>query len=272
MFEHTSVQTGFADINEGSLYYEVAGNGPTLILAHAGIANRRMWDDQFLAFAQNYRVLRFDFWGFGKSTIAKDNFYLHKDLYQLLKFLKVEQAHLVGCSLGGRVVIDMALAFPQMVSSLVLVSSGLGGYQFAGEAFERFIEELIAARERDDRDQMIELKLRLWVDGRSRTPDQVDPQVREKAREMLLGPLGMQGEGEPLEPAAIGRLSEINVPALIMLGDRDEANIATIADLLAENIRGARKIIVPDTAHLLNMEKSEYFNRVVLEFLRNNRP
>jgi pimeloyl-ACP methyl ester carboxylesterase len=271
MFEPYDVQTGFGDINGGRLYYEVAGDGPVLVLAHAGIADRRMWDDQFLVFAQYYRVIRCDFWGFGKSTTTNNTFFLHRDLYQLLKFLGVERAHLMGCSLGGRVIIDLALEYPEMVNSLILVGSGLSGYQFEGEVLTRFVEQVIAARERDDYDQETELKLQLWVDGRSRTPDQIDPQVRERAREMLLGRPAMQGEGQQLEPAAIGRLSEIDVPALIIIGDRDEANIATIADLLAANIRGARKIIIPDTAHLPNMEKPEQFNRVVLEFLRSHR-
>lgn len=69
----------------------------------------------------------------------------------------------------------------------------------------------------------------------------------------------------------IGRLSEIDVPTLIIIGDQDEANIATIADILASNIRGAQKTIIPDTAHLPNMEKLEHFNRVVLDFFRSNR-
>lgn len=272
MFEHNGMQTGFADINGGRLYYEVTGDGPALVFAHAGIADRRMWDDQFLIFAQHYRVIRCDFWGFGKSTIANNTFFLHQDLYQLLKFLGVEQAHLMGCSLGGRVIIDLALEYPKMVNSLIVVGSGLSGYQFEGEVLMRFVEQVIAARERDDYDRESELKIQLWVDGRARTSDQVDPRVRERAREMLLGRPGAQGEGQQLEPAAIGRLSEINVPALIIVGDREEANIATIADLLAAKIHGARKIIIPDTAHLPNMEKPEHFNRVVLEFLRSNRP
>ena len=90
MLEQSGVKTGFADINGGKLYYEVAGGGPVLVLAHAGVADRRMWDDQFLVFAQNYRVIRFDFWGFGKSTIDKQTFFLHEDLRQLLKFLSVD--------------------------------------------------------------------------------------------------------------------------------------------------------------------------------------
>ena len=67
-------------------------------------------------------------------------------------------------------------------------------------------------------------------------------------------------------------MNEIAVPTLIMAGDRDEANIAAITDLLAANVQGAQKTILPDTAHLPNMEKPEDFNRIVLEFLRSQRP
>jgi 2-hydroxy-6-oxonona-2,4-dienedioate hydrolase len=130
----------------------------------------------------------------------------------------------------------------------------------------------MAAREQGDYDREVELRLQLWVDGRSRTSDQVDPQVRARAREMLMRRPGLQGEGQSLEPAALGRLNEIEIPTLILVGDRDEANIATIADLLANNIRGAQKVIIPDTAHLPNMEKPEQFNRLVLEFLQRDHP
>jgi len=272
MVEHNDVQTGFADINGGRLYYEVVGDGPALVLAHAGIADRRMWDDQFLVFAQHFRVVRCDFWGFGKSTTPKSTFFLHQDLYQLLKFLGIEQAHLMGVSLGGRVIIDLALEYPKMVNSLVVVGSGLSGYEFIGEVLQRFSEKMRAANERNDFDGALELVIQLWVDGRERTPDQVDPRVRARVREMLMGHTEWPIAERPLEPPATGRLAEIDVPTLIIVGDRDEANIVTIADLLAANIRGARIIIIPDTAHLPNMEKPEHFNRVVLEFLRSNRP
>jgi len=269
MSEHKTVQTGFADINGGKLYYEVSGDGPALVLAHAGIVDLRMWDEQFLVFVQNYRVIRFDFWGFGKSTIDNDDFAFHEDLYQLLKFLGVEQAHLLGSSLGGRVIIDFALVHPEIVKSLVVVGSGLGGYQFTGDAFSQYIEQIIEAREQDDYKRVCELRIRFWVDGSSREPDQVDSRVIEQVREMLLSQPGKQGEGYLLEPVAIGRLNEIDAPTLIIIGDRDDANIVTIANLLATNIPGAQKNIIPDTAHLPNMEKPEYFNQVVLEFLQS---
>jgi pimeloyl-ACP methyl ester carboxylesterase len=74
---------------------------------------------------------------------------------------------------------------------------------------------------------------------------------------------------QPLDPPAIGRLAEITVPTLILLGDRDEVNIGAIAALLAANIAGAQTIVLPETAHLPNMEQPEHFNRVVLQFLHS---
>lgn len=272
MVEQNGVHTGFVDINGGKLYYEVAGDGPALVLAHAGIADRRMWDDQFLVFAQHFRVIRCDFWGFGESTIPRSTFSLHQDLYQLLKILGVAEVHLMGCSLGGRVSIDLALEYPKLVKSLTLVGSGLSGYEFTGEVLQRFSEKMRAANERNDFDGALDLVIQLWVDGRERTPDQVDPRVRARVREMLMGRTEWPIAERPLQPAAIHRLKEIDVPTLIIVGDRDEVNIANIASLLAANIHRARKLIIPDTAHLPNMEKPERFNQVVLEFLRSNRP
>jgi pimeloyl-ACP methyl ester carboxylesterase len=272
MLEQNDVQTRFADINGGRMHYEVAGDGPALVLLHAGIADHRMWEDQFLVFAQHYRVIRCDLWGYGKSTAPAQTYALHQDLYQLLQLLGVEQAHLLGCSGGGAVSIDLALAYPQLVKSLIVAGSGLGGYQFTGEALQRSSEQMHTAWEQKDFAQLIELTLQLWVDGRDRAPDQVDPRVRERVREMLVDRRGVEGAEQPLEPAAMGRLTEIRAPTLIIIGERDEANIFTIADLLATNVPGAQTIVIPDTAHLPNMEKPDEFNRIVLEFLASTRP
>jgi pimeloyl-ACP methyl ester carboxylesterase len=70
-----------------------------------------------------------------------------------------------------------------------------------------------------------------------------------------------------MEPPAAGRLSEIHVPALIIVGDQDVELILTIADTLEKDIVGAKKVVIPGTAHHLNMEKLEEFNCVVIEFL-----
>ncbi len=262
------LQTGWARLEGADLYYEIAGDGPSLVLAHAGFVDRRMWDDQVPVFAQSYRVLRYDRRGFGNSRFTPGPFSHRHDLYQLLKFLGLERAHLLGSSAGGGTIIDFALEHPDMTASLVLVSSALGGYQFQGD-IPRPFQQLFAALQANDLKQAAELAVQLWIDGPQRTPDQVNARLRERAREMSLTNLSnMFMREESLEPPAIGRLSQLATPTLVIVGDLDDANLRLITEVLATQIMGARTATMPSTAHLPNMEKPEEFNQIVLAFLQ----
>src|SRR5262245_38944331 len=106
---------GKIEVTGGSLYYEMAGAGPTVVFCHAGVSDRRLWDEQWEPFAQNFHVIRFDARGFGKSDAATGPVARRQDLYELLKGLGVEKAHLVGCSMSGEIVIDFTLEHPEMV-------------------------------------------------------------------------------------------------------------------------------------------------------------
>jgi len=262
------LQTGRAYLEGADLYYEIAGEGPSLVLAHAGFVDRRMWDEQFPVFAQHYRVVRYDRRGFGDSKLTPGPFSHRHDLYQLLKFLDIKRAHLLGCSVGGATIIDFSLEHPEMTASLTLVASALGGYQFQGD-MPKPLQELGAAIQAKDLDQAAELAVRIWIDGPHRTPDQVDARIRERGREMSRTalPNAFVAE-EPLEPPAIERLHELAVPTLVVVGNLDDASIATIGELLTTHIAGARKVIISGAAHLPNMDKPEEFNREVLAFLR----
>jgi pimeloyl-ACP methyl ester carboxylesterase len=156
-----------------------------------------------------------------------------------------------------------------MVKALVLVDAAVGGFVFDGEA-PRQDEELDKAEEAGDLERVNELELQIWVDGPQRTPDQVDLKVRELVRDMnriaLQTPEGL-GNEIPLEPAAVDRLGEINVPTLVIVGDYDTLRSLVQADLLAKNIPNAQKLIMQGVAHLPNMEKPGEFNRHVLSFL-----
>src|SRR5262249_28597395 len=124
------VKSGFGMIAEPSLYYEeIAGDGIPVVLIHGGQLDRRMWDDQFQVFAKEVRVIRYDVRGFGKSPAATKPYSDIDDLHQLLKFLNIKKAHLVGLSLGGRIAIDFTLEHPEMAASLTAVGPGLSGYE-----------------------------------------------------------------------------------------------------------------------------------------------
>ncbi len=118
-----SVTTGFAEVNETRLYYELMGEGQPIVLIHGGAVDRRMWDDQFQAFAEHYRVIRYDLRGSGKSEIPKKQFSNMEDLLHLLRFLNVDKAYLLGLSRGGGVAADFTLEHPEMVDALILASN-----------------------------------------------------------------------------------------------------------------------------------------------------
>jgi pimeloyl-ACP methyl ester carboxylesterase len=260
---------GFAEVGGAKFYYEVAGGGRPLVLVHAGITDRRMWDDQFHVFARHYRVMRYDRRGFGDTGADAGAYSHHQDLSNLLESLGIERAFFVGCSQGGKTVIDFTLEHPEKTGALILVASALSGFTFAGRAPVQW-RELELADEAGDIERVNELEMQIWVDGPRRAPGQVGSGVRERVREMnyiALTKSADLGAERQLEPAAAGRLGEIHAPTQIIVGDLDTPQTLAAADFLAERISGSRKVVMPGTAHLPNMERPEEFNRHVLTFL-----
>jgi pimeloyl-ACP methyl ester carboxylesterase len=265
-------EIGYADINGARIYYEVAGAGQPLVLVHAGIADSRMWNEQFDYFAERFKVVRYDLRGYGKTAMVAGDYAHRGDLYELLKFLGIEKAILLGCSIGGATSIDFALEHPEMVAALVLVGSGLSGHEYS-EAPPKQEPEAETAFKRGDYERVSELEVEVWVDGPQRTPDQVDPAIRALVHEMNLitvknSALNL-GNEQPLDPPAAGRLSEIHAPTLVIVGDIDEAGMVNVAEVLAKSITGAQKVVIHGTAHVPNMEQPAEFNRIVVEFLDN---
>jgi len=263
--------TGKVDANGATLYYEAAGGDEPLVLVHAGIADGRMWDAQMDAFSRQYRVIRHDMRGFGRSPMVDGPYSHHADLRALLDALGIERAAFVGCSMGGATVIDFALENPGRAEALVLAGSAVGGFEFDEEPPEEW-DELVAADGAGDLERVSELEVRMWVDGPRRGPEAVDPAVRDFVREMNLIALqneAMQlGEEVDLQPPAATRLSQIQVPTLVLVGDEDRPRPLATADLLERELPDARKMVIPGTAHLPNMERPEGFNRLVLDFLK----
>lgn len=261
----------FADVNGTRIHYDVQGQGDPLVLIHAGIAHLGMWDDQMAPFTPHYRVIRYDVRGWGKSEDPPVTYSQHDDLRALLQHLGVEQAAVLGISNGGRIAIDFTLACPEMVKALIAVAPALSGYEMnldqAMTQKEVAIEE---AYERSDMAVAVELEAQIWVDGPQRTPDQVDPDVRRRALEMIRYTFDLpdtDGEEQGLEPPAAGRLAEIQAPTLVIIGDLDVPAMFPVVDLLETKIAGAEKVLMSGAAHLPNMEKPEEFNQIVLDFL-----
>jgi pimeloyl-ACP methyl ester carboxylesterase len=270
--------SGFAPVHRGELYYEVAGEGRPLLLIHAGVADCAMWDSQFDQFSQNYRTIRYDTRGYGKSRTKNTSFSNRQDILDLFNHLGVVDACILGISRGGQIAIDFTVEHPERVSALIPVAAGISGYQHQPDdsaesrhEFELFthMDELW---EKAAFDELAELEVHVWADGPNQPLGRAAASIREYIGQVVRANyMRKDGKATPktLEPPAIDRLGEIHVPTLVIAGEYDTTGTLQMADVLEKRIPNARKVIFPAVAHLLPMEIPQQFNQVVLDFLNS---
>ena len=270
----THLETGGIEVNGGRLEFDVAGNGPPVVFLHPGLWDRRTWDDQFGLFSRTYRVVRYDARGYGRSSRPQPGrSYSHvEDLSAVLDAAGVDRAALVGCSMGGAIALDFALAEPERVSALVLAAPGLAGFEgtadeeAAWEAdwgeLDREIDEAIAAGELERAE---DLRLKIWAP--LGTDDEAGRRIREIAFDNLHEITMDESGATTPDPAAVDRLEEIGAPTLVLPADHDPPWHGRICELLHARIPRSRLVGIPDTDHVVNMRRPSEFNRVVIEFL-----
>jgi 3-oxoadipate enol-lactonase len=263
----------FFEVNGTRLYCEIAGtdDAPAVVFAHGFSLDTRMWDGQFAAFAERYRVVRYDLRGFGRSAVPEAGVpYRHdEDLLALLDALEIVQAALVGISMGGAVVLNVALAHPQRVSELVLAASILPGFETPEfDAMTRPVWRL-------GRTEGPEAARELWLDCPIFNVSNERPATREALRTIIAGYSGWnwtdRDPGTWAEPDCVAQLGRITTPTLVVVGERDLNDMRRMADALEAGIPGARKVVLPGLGHLPNMEDAVAFNDVVFDFLANVR-
>jgi pimeloyl-ACP methyl ester carboxylesterase len=267
-------EVGFVEVNGTQLYYETLGEGHPLVLIHGGYMDRRMWDDQFHVFAKQYRVIRYDVRGFGKSELPSVPYADRQDLYALLKHLGVEKTYLLGLSLGGMIALDFTLDYPKMVDALILVGSPVPGFPitllYTEEQLER-LQSRWAAFKKASQERNLPAMVDALMEDPTLVPSQNYPAARERVRNNLLEYSFVcvldPAPKQDLEPPAYERLAEIQVPTLIVMGAEDDPRLFKDADKLEKDIAGSSRVTIAETHHMPNMERPEEFNTIVLDFL-----
>ena len=267
------LETGYVEVDGGRLYYETSGDGPAMVLIHAGFLDSRMWDPQIPVFSESHVVIRYDVRGFGRSDVARNKYSDYKDLRGLLDHLRVKTASLVGVSNGGRIASDFAVEHPSMVDHLVLVSPGMSGYKFSGPEEEKMWEEFdrqMKPQEDADREgraaDAVEMDVNAWASAQASVN-------RERIMKIALDNFHVHLENPwklqvPPEPRTFQRLSQIRIPTLLIIGDRDVPPQILMVDNIHSHIPGSKKVLIRGADHIVNMSKSDEFNRTVLAFLR----
>ncbi|MGG3560304.1 alpha/beta hydrolase [Neobacillus rhizosphaerae] len=266
----STYQTGYAEINGATLFYEIKGEGRPVLLLHGFPLDSRMWDDQFEEFSKYYRVIRFDYAGCGKSSHHDEDFSLVEDAKNLLFYLGVAKVDLVGLSVGGNLAMDFTLAYPEMVDKLIVASSGLLGwsdYSLERQTYNKEVNELF---QKESLEAAVELMSKAWVAGPFRSIDEINPAIIEKYAAMLTGNLTREnGTGKMILPKTktMELVGNITVPTLIISPDIDFPDFSAISKFLHERITDSQLVVIPGTAHMMNMEKPLEFNQLVVEFL-----
>lgn len=254
------------------LSYDVAGDGPDVVLLHPGIGDRRMWDCQWPWLTADHRTVRCDLRGFGQSPVPSEPYQSAGDVLELVDRLGIERAVLVGGSLGGRVALEVAVARPALVAGLVLVSPALPGHGWS-EDVSSFGDAEDEALDAGDVDAAVELNLRMWFDGPGRTSAAVDPIRRASVAVMQRRAFELQRAAdtedmeELLVPDLPERLAEITVATVIIVGEHDASDFWAIGEQIAATLSNAQFHLLAGTAHVPYYERPEVFDPVLVTAL-----
>jgi pimeloyl-ACP methyl ester carboxylesterase len=256
--------SGDAHVNGARLYYEVYGQGAPLVFLHAGLADRRMWDDQVDYFVDHHTVVRFDARGYGKSEAPAEPYIPADDLYLLLRFLGIDRACIIGLSMGATLAFDYAVAHPEAVSALVVVAGSPGWQPFSDGLIRRTSTYLAVGREKGP-STLVEGWLNDPMLAAAKTQPRVAQQMRMFISENAAGLLATSLMRPPNIPQP--NLLDLHVPTLIMVGNRDDREIVERAHAMRRDIPGAQEVVVKGAGHMVNLEKPGEFNRALARFV-----
>ncbi len=260
------------EVPGGRLAVHDFGEGPPVALLHAAIVDAWAWEPltPFLL-AAGYRVVAFDRRDAGDSLTADVAYSDRADTIAVLDALGIGRACLVGNSRGGSIALDTAVEFPGRVAALVTIGSSIGGLQRRLTPQEALLfDERGRLARSGDVEAMVELDLRLWVDGPGQPPDRVPAEIRDLVREMdrdIRRPDRVHGRPIPLEPPAVRQLGRLGMPLLAIAGSLDIADAVLAARDLEAQVPGARAEVIPDVGHLIGLEAPEQLARHLVAFL-----
>jgi len=271
-----TIDSGYAQVNNTKLYYEISGKGEPLVLIHGSFGDRRFWDPQFMELSKKYKVLRYDIRGYGKSALPNSN-ELYRDvddLKALLDYLGINKAHICGLSLGSFILIDLALTYPDKCLSLIPI-----GPRVAGDGTDEYktpnadsVRAIIATTTEIIKSKGAkEATDYLWMGNHAMGKCVVSPKTREALLKMgyeyswwrYLYP----SKREYAFPMAIKQLNEIKIATLVVSAEYDLALCKEVAAILAKGIQGAKMISIKHAGHMMNMDNPKEFNKAISEFI-----
>jgi pimeloyl-ACP methyl ester carboxylesterase len=265
-----------APVNGIHLYYEITGSGYPLIFCHEFAGDCRSWEPQVRYFARRYQVITYNARGYPPSDVPDDvNVYSQRqaveDIVGLMRYLQLDQAHLVGLSMGGYAVLHFGLIYPAMARSLVVGGCGYGSTAGDREKFRQDVEQTAQRIERDGMQAMAGFYSRgpTRVQFEAKDPrgwrEFADQLAEHSAVGSALTFRGVQAQ-RPSVFELEAPMRRLQVPTLIITGDEDEPCLEP-ALFMKRCMPAAGLVVLPKSGHTINLEEPDAFNRAVDDFL-----
>nr|MCU0340353.1 alpha/beta hydrolase [Spirosomataceae bacterium] len=244
-------------VNDTQLYVETAGEGEPVVFIHGLSLDTRMWDEQWVAFARYFKVIRYDVRGFGQSARARDPHNPVDDLKALLDALKITKVSLVGLSMGGNIALRFAALYPDRVHKLVAVDANFDGFTgYTPELNALFGKVIGKASQRGWQGDALQTWLKSPLLRLYSADDlaiiNLNLIVGDYHGDHFINTRIMPQYGTP--PTA-DLLSKIKVSTLVVVGEKDEESIRKAATQLASQIPNVQKKIIGGAGHLSNIDK-----------------
>ena len=257
-----------ATVNGIETYYEIHGkeSAPWLVFSHSLACSVRMWDGEIARHKDKFRVLAYDTRGHGQSAAPKGPYTLEQladDLHALLRHLKIEKPHYVGLSMGGMIGQTAALKHPGIFRSMTLCDTTS---RYPAEAAPMW-EERIRIAESRGMAPLVQPTLERWFTEpfRKNHPEKVKQVAALIGSTPVAGYAGCCAAIPKINVTS--RLKELKTPTLVICGENDPGTPPAMAREIQQNIPGARLVLIPQAAHLSNIEQPEAFNRALADFL-----
>jgi 3-oxoadipate enol-lactonase len=251
------------------IHYELHGKegAPWLVLSHSLACSVRMWDPQIAALKDRYRILAYDTRGHGGSEAPKGEYTLEMladDLNALMKALGVKSAHYCGLSMGGMIGQTFALKYPGVFKTLALADTTS---RYPADAWPAW-QDRIRTAEAKGMEPLAQPTLERWFTEPFRKKN---PAAVEAIRKLIVSTpvAGYVGCCHAIPKINLtARLKEIPCPILVIVGADDPGTPPAMAKEIHENAPGSKLVVLPQAAHLANLEQPEGFTQALADFSR----
>jgi 3-oxoadipate enol-lactonase len=273
----------YAEVNGIKICYEIAGDGEPLFLVHGFGSKKESWIAQFSVLSKHFKVIRFDNRGAGKSDRPKGNYTMDvfaDDIKGLMDFLGIEKTNIAGWSLGGMIVQNFLLKYPEKIKKVILINTNYG---FPDEDGPLVYKNM---RLEEEKQKKID-HVKAWWDGarsgyyiKFRKEMEANPSKKWyglwSAEDMIETSIIDSPTAEDIEMQAsalkthdtFDRLKTIKSPTLIITASHDRLTPKSSMEEIHNEIPNSKFIVIEKAGHSSPLEKAPEVNQAIIDFLK----